>query len=59
MKDGHGQVDPRFNILSMCQAFGWTYEEYLHRPLWFDPIYAIKSKAEAKAQEVKAKTHSA
>jgi hypothetical protein len=52
-----GQVDERFNILNMCKAFGWTYEEYLHRPLWFDPIYEITCKAEAKAQEVQNKSH--
>ena len=52
-----GQVDERFNILNMCKDFGWTYEQYLHRPLWFDPIYEIKIKAEAKAQEVQNKSH--
>jgi hypothetical protein len=51
-----GKVDPRFNILNMCQTFGWTYQEYLQRPLWFDALFEIKSKAEAKAQQVKSKS---
>lgn len=51
-----GKVDPRFNILSMCQTFGWTYQEYLERPLWFDVIYQMKAKAEAKAQAIKNKS---
>lgn len=49
------KVDQRFIVVSMCQAFGWTYEEYLHRPLWFDAFFEMKSKAEAKAQEVRSK----
>lgn len=52
---GEGKVDPRFNIVGMCQAFGWTYEQYLQRPLWFDDIYAVKCKADAKAHEFKNK----
>jgi hypothetical protein len=36
------------------EAFHWTYEEYLRRPLWIDTIYQLKLKAEAKHQEVKA-----
>ena len=53
--NGNGQVDNRFNILNMCQAFGWTYQEYLQRPLWFDALYEIKCKSEAKAQQLKSK----
>jgi len=52
---GNGKVDPRFNILNMCQTFGWTYQDYLQRPLWFDALFEIKSRAEAKAQQVKSK----
>lgn len=53
----HGdKVDPRFNAMAIMEAFGWTYEQYLDRPLWVDPLYAIKCKAEAKYQEIKNKT---
>jgi hypothetical protein len=36
------------------EQFGWTYQQYEQRPLWFDRIYRIKSEAEAeynKAEE--------
>lgn len=50
-----GKADRRFNILTMCQAFGWTYQDYLKRPLWFDAFFEMKNKAEAKVQEVRSK----
>jgi hypothetical protein len=36
------------------EKYHWTLEQYLNRPLWFDVLYEIKCRAEAKYQEVKA-----
>lgn len=47
-----GKADKRFSILAICERFGWTYQEYLERPLWFDAFLEMKDKADAKAQEV-------
>ena len=53
MSDEGGVVDPRFNALSIMEKFGWDYQQYLNRPLWFDPMYQIKTEAEKKYQEIK------
>jgi hypothetical protein len=34
------------------ERFGWTYQQYEPRPLWFDTIYTVKLKAEAQYQKV-------
>ncbi len=52
-----GRFDKRFHILDVMEKYQWTFEQYLNRPLWFDPIYEIKIKAEATAQKKKNKAN--
>ena len=31
-------------VVSICEATGWTYEEYLDQPEWFVDLFAEKLK---------------
>lgn len=53
LMNGGGKVDPRFNALNVMEKFGWTFQQYIHRPAWFDPLYEIKQQSEDKYHEIK------
>jgi hypothetical protein len=52
LRNKKGRADYRFNIISICQEFGWTYQEYLAQPLWFLQLLAVKLEAETIANEI-------
>jgi hypothetical protein len=40
----------------MMEKFGWSYQQYLQRPTWFDDWYEMKVQADNEAQKKKAST---
>lgn len=48
-----GKIDARLQAINVMQAMGWDINQYNRRPAWFDPLFEVKLKAEAKYQEVK------
>ncbi len=60
LRNGQGEVDYRFNILNICEMFGWTYKEYLSNPVWFLQLLDAKLEADnehRKIEENKANTN--
>lgn len=40
---------------SVCQEFGWTYQEYMNTPKWFVDLIVEKMMRDAKELEIKSK----
>jgi hypothetical protein len=38
--------------MSTMKEMGWDFQQYLHRPLWFDAFQQMQNEAEAKKQEI-------
>lgn len=50
-----GKADPLMQMVTICQEFGWTYEEYQNQPNFFIELIREKMKRDNKAQELQLK----
>jgi hypothetical protein len=42
-------------IVSICERFGWTYQEYMDQPLWFIDLLLAKMDIDRQMMEKKLK----
>jgi hypothetical protein len=47
-----GKVNEHMLIVTICQEFKWTYNEYMDQPLWFLTLIREKMMRDNKEQEM-------
>lgn len=47
-----GKANPLMQIVTVCEEFGWTYDEYMNQPHFFLELIREKMVRDNKAQEL-------
>lgn len=50
-----GRTDALMLMVTICQEFGWTYDEYMQQPQYFLELLLEKMKCNQKEMELQAK----
>lgn len=53
LMNGSGQIDRKFAAIDVMREMGWTYQQYLSRPLWFDQFYDLEAQARKAHEDAK------
>lgn len=52
-----GRMDRLMLMATICERFGWTYEEFMNQPVFFIELIREKMVRDNKEQELQAKKY--
>jgi hypothetical protein len=50
-----GKLDGHMQVAAICEAFGWTYQQYHDQPAHFIELIKGRMRIDAKEQELQSK----